>query len=151
MWYDFFCIYQFIDEVVKYTHSIKSMIDFQSISPSMVNVILLIFLISAGLPSVLIFLNSSIAKKIIQEREKPSAFECGFDPKRSARLPFSLRFYLIAVIFLIFDVEITLIIPIPVIAQSVSLFRLSILSVMFILILIAGLFHEWNEGALEWS
>jgi NADH-ubiquinone oxidoreductase chain 3 len=65
------------------------------------------------LPVILIILNSLIRKKEISTREKTSPFECGFDPKRSARLPFSTRFYLIAVIFLIFDIEITLILPIP--------------------------------------
>jgi NADH-ubiquinone oxidoreductase chain 3 len=105
-------------------------------------VILLILVTSLGLSVLLIFLNSTLAKKNMQEREKPSAFECGFDPKRSSRLPFSLRFYLIAVIFLIFDVEITLIIPLPIIL-AVSRTKIIIsITVFFILILIAGLYHE---------
>jgi len=95
-----------------------------------------------GLSSVLIIINSALAKKNIQEREKPSAFECGFDPKRSARLPFSLRFYLIAVIFLIFDVEITLIIPLPLIFSTSNLFFTAIVTLGFIVILIGGLLHE---------
>jgi len=65
----------------------------------MIIVILLTFITAIGLSSILIYINTLLAKKRIQEREKPSAFECGFDPKRSSRLPFSLRFYLIAVIF----------------------------------------------------
>jgi NADH-ubiquinone oxidoreductase chain 3 len=66
-------------------------------------------------------LNSLIAKKNYIEREKPSPFECGFDPKISSRIPFSLQFYLIAIIFLIFDVEITLIIPIPILIKISNL------------------------------
>lgn len=100
---------------------------------------------------VLIVLNSTISKKNVQEREKPSAFECGFEPKRSARLPFSLRFYLIAVIFLIFDVEITLLIPLPIILSSSNLIILSTISLIFIIVLIIGLYHEWNQGALNWK
>jgi len=78
----------------------------------------------------------------MQEREKPSAFECGFDPKSYSRLPFSLRFYLIAVIFLIFDVEITLIIPLPVIITETLKFPIASMVVFFILVLVLGLYHE---------
>lgn len=104
-----------------------------------------------GLSSILIYVNSLLAKKSIQEREKPSAFECGFDPKRSSRVPFSLRFYLIAVIFLIFDVEITLIIPLPVIIIETLKFPVTSITVFFITILVLGLYHEWNQGALQWK
>ncbi len=107
--------------------------------------------ISIGLSTILIFLNSSISKKNIQEREKPSAFECGFDPKSSSRLPFSLRFYLIAVIFLIFDVEITLIIPLPIILMATNTQILIFITITFLMVLILGLLHEWNQGALEWK
>jgi len=95
-----------------------------------------------GLPSLLVYVNSVLAKKRIQEREKPSAFECGFDPKRSSRLPFSLRFYLIAVIFLIFDVEITLIIPLPTIINLTLKLPIITITAFFITVLVVGLYHE---------
>lgn len=117
----------------------------------MSSIILLPTLFGAALSVILILLNSFIRKKINQEREKPSPFECGFDPKRSARIPFSLRFYLIAVIFLIFDVEITLIIPLPMISIISNKIVIIYLGLFFITILLAGLYHEWNQGALEWD
>jgi NADH-ubiquinone oxidoreductase chain 3 len=99
-------------------------------------------MLSLILSVALILVNSTIRKKIEAEREKPSPFECGFDPKRPARLPFSLRFYLIAVIFLIFDVEITLIIPLPVIFDTTRIRAIIFIAIFFIAILLLGLYHE---------
>nr|URH16794.1 NADH dehydrogenase subunit 3 [Cryptotermes cavifrons] len=96
-------------------------------------------------------LTSGLSKKNIEDREKCSPFECGFDPKSSARLPFSLRFFLIAVIFLIFDVEIALLLPMTVVMLSSNMKSWMMISSVFLLILIIGLYHEWNQGALEWA
>lgn len=95
-------------------------------------------------------INFIIAKKELTEREKPSPFECGFDPVCSARLPFSLQFFLITVIFLIFDVEITLILPIPMSISAKNLLSIIPLTVIFVTILLVGLYLEWKRGALEW-
>ena len=94
---------------------------------------------------------SLLSKKTIIDREKNSPYECGFDPKGSARLPFSLRFFLIAVIFLIFDVEITLLLPLANIIKITNITSWSITGLIFLLILLFGLYYEWKEGALEWS
>nr|APH08683.1 NADH dehydrogenase subunit 3 [Lilliconus sagei] len=91
-----------------------------------------------------------ISKHSISDREKSSPFECGFDPMKSARLPFSLRFFLLAIIFLVFDIEIVLIFPILVSMLSSLSMSLMISLFIFLLILILGLFHEWNEGSLDW-
>lgn len=100
---------------------------------------------------VVIGLGWVLAKRAISDREKNSPFECGFDPIKSARLPFSLRFFLLAIIFLIFDVEIVLLFPVLArIAGSFS-FSLIIGTFIFLIILVLGLFHEWNEGSLDWA
>nr|ADW41305.1 NADH dehydrogenase subunit 3 [Drosophila borealis] len=96
-------------------------------------------------------LASILSKKTLVDREKSSPFECGFDPKSSSRLPFSLRFFLITIIFLIFDVEIALILPMIIIIKFSNLLVWSITSIIFILILLIGLYHEWNQGMLNWS
>nr|YP_009350266.1 NADH dehydrogenase subunit 3 [Apilitermes longiceps]AQP26716.1 NADH dehydrogenase subunit 3 [Apilitermes longiceps] len=103
------------------------------------------------LSSAIMLLTTLISKKINEDREKSSPFECGFDPKNSARLPFSSRFFLIAVIFMIFDVEIALLLPMPIIMSTSNIKSWMIISSTFLLILIIGLYHEWNQGSLEWS
>nr|YP_010175308.1 NADH dehydrogenase subunit 3 [Friesea gretae]QSL98426.1 NADH dehydrogenase subunit 3 [Friesea gretae] len=110
----------------------------------------LIFLISFLLPPMLMIINSILYKKYSSSREKPSPFECGFDPKLLTRNSFSLKFYLIAVIFLIFDIEISLVLPIPLILFFSNQNYLIILITFFMVILLMGLFYEWKEGALNW-
>nr|WNL54088.1 NADH dehydrogenase subunit 3 [Microcerotermes sp. 2 MLW-2023a] len=103
------------------------------------------------LSTAIMVLTTMISKKINEDREKSSPFECGFDPKNSARLPFSSRFFLIAVIFMIFDVEIALLLPMPITMMTSNIKSWMIVSSVFLLILIIGLYHEWNQGSLEWS
>nr|YP_009141023.1 NADH dehydrogenase subunit 3 [Adelphocoris lineolatus]AHL44248.1 NADH dehydrogenase subunit 3 [Adelphocoris lineolatus]ANT45797.1 NADH dehydrogenase subunit 3 [Adelphocoris lineolatus] len=94
---------------------------------------------------------SLISKKTIIDREKMSPFECGFDPKSSSRLPFSSQFFLIAVLFLIFDIEIVIILPMVITMKTSNMMNWFITSSMFITILIMGLYHEWKNGILEWA
>nr|ADW41266.1 NADH dehydrogenase subunit 3 [Drosophila montana]ADW41279.1 NADH dehydrogenase subunit 3 [Drosophila lacicola]ADW41292.1 NADH dehydrogenase subunit 3 [Drosophila borealis] len=100
---------------------------------------------------IVMILASILSKKTLVDREKSSPFECGFDPKSSSRLPFSLRFFLITIIFLIFDVEIALILPMIIIFKFSNLMVWTTTSIIFILILLIGLYHEWNQGMLNWS
>nr|UYI30631.1 NADH dehydrogenase subunit 3 [Aquatica sp. q XF-2022] len=96
-------------------------------------------------------LTSLLSKKTLIDREKSSPFECGFDPKSSARMPFSLQFFLIAMIFLIFDIEITLLLPLVITLKISSIITFSMITSMFITILLLGLYHEWTQGALNWA
>nr|WAJ48514.1 NADH dehydrogenase subunit 3 [Pleroneura sp. 1 GYN-2021b] len=110
-------------------------------------IILMIFFLS----TIIMMVASLMSKKTMLDREKCSPFECGFDPKSSARLPFSLRFFLITVIFLIFDVEIALLLPLILIIPTSNLIIWSKVSFFFIFILLLGLYYEWNQGALNWA
>nr|ARH54487.1 NADH dehydrogenase subunit 3 [Melolontha hippocastani] len=101
--------------------------------------------------TILMMISLLISKKSFMDREKASPFECGFDPKSSSRLPFSLHFFLIAVIFLIFDVEITLLIPLILTIKISYLPSYFMLVSFFLMILLLGLYHEWNQGALNWT
>nr|YP_009694526.1 NADH dehydrogenase subunit 3 [Eurydema qinlingensis]QEI26511.1 NADH dehydrogenase subunit 3 [Eurydema qinlingensis] len=94
---------------------------------------------------------SLISKTSKKDYEKMSPFECGFDPKSSARSPFSIQFFLIAVLFLIFDIEIAIMLPI-ILTMKWNMSSTWIITIlMFIIILIIGLYHEWNNGVLKWA
>nr|YP_010882173.1 NADH dehydrogenase subunit 3 [Phraortes lianzhouensis]WID87087.1 NADH dehydrogenase subunit 3 [Phraortes lianzhouensis] len=109
--------------------------------------LIIMFIIS----NVLMMINNILSKKMINDREKSSPFECGFDPMSSSRTPFSLKFFLIAVIFLIFDIEIALLLPmVPTMSQT-KLNQWMITTIIFIMVLIIGLYHEWKQGALNWT
>nr|YP_004769889.1 NADH dehydrogenase subunit 3 [Callistoctopus minor]YP_009504410.1 NADH dehydrogenase subunit 3 [Octopus variabilis]ADU57220.1 NADH dehydrogenase subunit 3 [Callistoctopus minor]AWX90445.1 NADH dehydrogenase subunit 3 [Octopus variabilis]AWX90549.1 NADH dehydrogenase subunit 3 [Octopus variabilis]AWX90627.1 NADH dehydrogenase subunit 3 [Octopus variabilis] len=98
----------------------------------------------------LYIISSIIMTKSQKNREKNSPFECGFDPSWYTRSPFSMRFFLLAVIFLIFDIEIILLIPIiSNLLFSPCMIYLSS-SIIFLIILTLGLLHEWNQGSLNW-
>nr|YP_004021624.1 NADH dehydrogenase subunit 3 [Phraortes illepidus]YP_010601344.1 NADH dehydrogenase subunit 3 [Phraortes lii]WAL35423.1 NADH dehydrogenase subunit 3 [Phraortes lii]BAJ24445.1 NADH dehydrogenase subunit 3 [Phraortes illepidus] len=101
--------------------------------------------------NMLMLLNNLLSKKMINEREKSSPFECGFDPSSSSRTPFSLKFFLIAVIFLIFDIEIALLLPMVPMMMMTKMNQWMITTIIFISVLIIGLYHEWNQGALKWT
>nr|AVE15602.1 NADH dehydrogenase subunit 3 [Theopropus elegans] len=114
-------------------------------------ILLFLVLVTLTISFIVMLLTNFLSKKITEDREKNSPFECGFDPISSSRLPFSLRFFLIAIIFLIFDVEIALILPMTIISVSSNIKIWMTTSMMFLLILMIGLYHEWNQGSLEWA
>nr|ADO60378.1 NADH dehydrogenase subunit 3 [Sericinus montela] len=107
---------------------------------------MLMFIIS----NIMMILSLILSKKSFLDREKCSPFECGFDPKSSARIPFSLHFFLITVIFLIFDVEIALIFPIIKTFYLINFINMFKVSFFFLLMLLIGLYHEWNQNMLNW-
>uniref|UniRef100_UPI0030FEDD6D NADH dehydrogenase subunit 3 n=1 Tax=Lophius gastrophysus TaxID=472767 RepID=UPI0030FEDD6D len=85
------------------------------------------------------------------DHEKLSPYECGFDPLGSARLPFSLRFFLVAILFLLFDLEIALLLPLPWGDQLASPVMTFLWATAVLILLTLGLIYEWLQGGLEWA
>nr|AKS04300.1 NADH dehydrogenase subunit 3 [Parasagitta elegans] len=91
--------------------------------------------------SMLLLLGAVMSFKLKREHEKGSPFECGFDPSGVSRVPFCMKFFLISIIFLVFDVEISLVFP-----MIHSLYQV----LSFLLVLLGGLLYEWTYGGLQW-
>nr|BAK23141.1 NADH dehydrogenase subunit 3 [Luciosoma setigerum] len=83
--------------------------------------------------------------------EKATPYECGFDPLGSARLPFSLRFFLVAILFLLFDLEIALLLPLPWGNQLHNPTEAFFWAMAILILLTLGLIYEWIQGGLEWT
>nr|UNH91087.1 NADH dehydrogenase subunit 3 [Hippotragus niger niger] len=83
--------------------------------------------------------------------EKTSPYECGFDPMGSARLPFSMKFFLVAITFLLFDLEIALLLPLPWASQTTNLNTMLTMALLLIFLLAASLAYEWTQKGLEWT
>jgi NADH-quinone oxidoreductase subunit A len=82
--------------------------------------------------------------------EKDSPYECGFEAFEDARMKFDVRYYLVAILFIIFDLEIAFLFPWAVIIKDSGLFEF-IAMMIFLTILIIGFIYEWKKGALEWE
>nr|YP_009003555.1 NADH dehydrogenase subunit 3 [Luetkenotyphlus brasiliensis]AGZ19040.1 NADH dehydrogenase subunit 3 [Luetkenotyphlus brasiliensis] len=88
---------------------------------------------------------------ITPDTEKLSPYECGFDPLGSARLPFSIRFFLVAILFLLFDLEIALLLPTPWGSQLTTPLTSLLLATLILIMLTVGLAYEWSQGGLDWA
>nr|QNS38385.1 NADH dehydrogenase subunit 3 [Calyptomena viridis] len=114
------------------------------------NTILFMLLISLAISTALTTLNFWLAQTN-PDSEKLSPYECGFDPLGSARLPFSIRFFLVAILFLLFDLEIALLLPLPWATQLQSPLTTLAWTCALITLLTLGLIYEWTQGGLEWA
>jgi NADH-ubiquinone oxidoreductase chain 3 len=126
-----------------YTHKI--------LTTRKMNLISVSSIIALAIPILVYLLAWILAYRSFYSREKSASFECGFDPSNRARIPFSMRFFLLAIIFIVFDIEIVLLTPIPIIIPLLNPIFLILIVIFFLVILLLGLLHEWNEGALDWS
>ncbi|MBI4850987.1 MAG: NADH-quinone oxidoreductase subunit A [Acidobacteria bacterium] len=110
--------------------------------------ILLLLIIAISFPVVALNI-SSFLRRTVFDQAKLSAYECGNDPVGDARERYSVRYYIIAMLFLIFDVETVFLFPWAIIYDQLAIFGL-IEIFIFIGILIVGYYYAWRKGALEW-
>ena len=82
--------------------------------------------------------------------EKLSPYECGFEAFEDARMKFDVRYYLVAILFILFDLEIAFLFPWAVVLPDIGFFGFAAMMV-FLLILVVGFIYEWKKGALEWE
>nr|YP_010527209.1 NADH dehydrogenase subunit 3 [Alepisaurus ferox]UXR13247.1 NADH dehydrogenase subunit 3 [Alepisaurus ferox]WNH18130.1 NADH dehydrogenase subunit 3 [Alepisaurus ferox]BAR45921.1 NADH dehydrogenase subunit 3 [Alepisaurus ferox] len=114
------------------------------------NLVSTVLLIALALSSVLALVSFWLPQ-INPDTEKLSPYECGFDPLGSARLPFSLRFFLVAILFLLFDLEIALLLPLPWGDQLDTPTHTFYWTTAVLTLLTLGLAYEWTQGGLEWA
>ena len=110
----------------------------------------LIFLgVGIGLAMVLLLLGALMSTRR-PYAEKDSPFECGFEAFEDARMKFDVRYYLVAILFIIFDLEIAFLFPWAIVLDKIGIFGLVSMAI-FLGILIIGFIYEWKKGALEWE
>ena len=111
---------------------------------------IVIFLGIAGLMSVAAIVGSYVVAPQRPDRDKVSAYECGFDAFEDARGRFDVRFYLVAILFIIFDLEVAFLFPWAVSFSGIGLYGFWSMMV-FLGLLTVGFVYEWKKGALEWE
>jgi NADH-quinone oxidoreductase subunit A len=111
--------------------------------------LLLMFLLAAGLAAVLI-IASSVVGRHLKSRAKDQPYECGIRPTGDAREPFSVHFYMVAMIFILFDIEAIFLYPWAIVFKQLSLFGF-VEMLLYIVILVVGYIYLWKNGALEWK
>nr|AGN73941.1 NADH dehydrogenase subunit 3 [Aphis glycines] len=100
---------------------------------------------------ILLIIMILINMKMKFNHNKSAPFECGFDPFNKSRIPFSLNFYLIAIIFLIFDIEISIILPMILNFKISNMIYFNLMFMIFFMFMIITIFYEWKFGSLNWK
>lgn len=111
--------------------------------------ILMFLAVAVGLSLVVILIPAIVALKR-PDAEKLSSYECGFEPFSDARNSFDVRFYLVSILFIIFDLEIAFLFPWAVSLSNIGLFGFYSMMI-FLAVLTIGFAYEWKKGALEWE
>jgi len=111
--------------------------------------ILLFIIVGLGLGVLLLSLGSLLAPNR-PDAQKLSPYECGFEAFEDARMKFDVRYYLVAILFILFDLEIAFLFPWAVVLPEIG-FEGFVAMMIFLLILVVGFVYEWKKGALEWE
>lgn len=104
----------------------------------------------AGFIALVVVILPKILAKEIPQKDKLKSYECGFDAFGDARGKFDIRFYLVAILFIIFDLEIAFLIPWAINLKAIGLFGFWSM-MFFLMVLTVGFAYEWKKGALEWE
>jgi NADH:ubiquinone oxidoreductase subunit 3 (subunit A) len=112
--------------------------------------VFLIFIILAFIVSFVVFGISYFLVLKQYDLEKISAYECGFDPFEDTRKKFDVRFYLVAILFIVFDLEVTYLFPWSIVLNKIDIFGFYVMLV-FLFLVTLGFVYEWMAGALEWE
>jgi NADH-quinone oxidoreductase subunit A len=111
---------------------------------------ILIFLVVAGGLGVLLLALGFVFGPRRPDPQKLSPYECGFEAFEDSRMKFDVRYYLVAILFIVFDLEIAFLFPWAVALDSIGVIGLAAMGV-FLLVLVVGFVYEWKKGALEWD
>ncbi|HEV7714177.1 MAG TPA: NADH-quinone oxidoreductase subunit A [Steroidobacteraceae bacterium] len=115
--------------------------------------VLIFLVVAAGLAALLLLLGTGIGRLFTRfpgDRDKLSPYECGFEAYEDSRMKFDVRYYLVAILFIVFDLEIAFLFPWAVALKNIGTFGLLAMG-LFLLILVVGFIYEWKKGALEWD
>jgi len=111
---------------------------------------ILLFLIFSIILSVIIFFLSFLVSVKLDDAEKLSAYECGFNPFSDSRFEFDVKFYIVAILFIIFDLGISFLFPFSTCLNIIPIYGFYFM-LIFLLILTIGFYYEWKQGALDWD
>jgi len=111
---------------------------------------ILIFLAVAGALGLLLLTLGFLLGPRRPDPEKLSPYECGFEAFEDSRMKFDVRYYLVAILFIVFDLEIAFLFPWAVALDTIGVVGLAAMGV-FLLVLVVGFVYEWKKGALEWD
>jgi NADH-quinone oxidoreductase subunit A len=115
--------------------------------------ILIFLVVAAALAMLLLLLGTGIGRYFARFHHDPAKlapYECGFDAFEQSRMKFDVRYYLVAIVFIVFDLEIAFLFPWAVALGKIGLSGLVAMAI-FLLILVVGFIYEWKKGALEWD